>query len=216
VTAVCVVGLGLAMLYGLPAGADLLDSKSQGKTEDPAKKDSGNGEATNRVQDPIAMDESLTDKQRQQLRKVRAATEKYQNYQTALADGYHKPDPWVCYESEKGAMGYHHLMTSRVDNEFDITKPELMIYMPNKKGTLELVAVEYMQPDADQDLGTDEDRPSLFGGVEFDGPMEGHEPGMPRHYDLHVWIYKHNPNGVFNQWNPAHSCPRDADIVGMK
>jgi hypothetical protein len=30
---------------------------------------------------------------------------------------------------------------------------------------------------------------------------------MPIHYDLHVWLYKHNPAGMFAAWNPRVSCP---------
>jgi len=37
--------------------------------------------------------------------------------------------------------------------------------------------------------------------------MLGHNPQMPIHYDLHVWLAKHNPSGLFSQWNPAISCP---------
>lgn len=44
--------------------------------------------------------------------------------------------------------------------------------------------------------------PVLFGRT-FDGPMAGHGPGMPWHYDLHVWIWAHNPSGTFAQFNPA-------------
>ena len=40
----------------------------------------------------------------------------------------------------------------------------------------------------------------------FDGPMEGHSPVMPRHYDLHVWVWHHNPSGMFSMWNPNVSC----------
>jgi hypothetical protein len=47
--------------------------------------------------------------------------------------------------------------------------------------------------------------PVLFGRV-FDGPMPGHAPGMPWHYDLHVWVWKHNPGGIFAQFNPTVSC----------
>ena len=32
--------------------------------------------------------------------------------------------------------------------------------------------------------------------------MLGHAPGMPIHYDLHVWLQKRNPSGMFAQWNP--------------
>ena len=53
---------------------------------------------------------------------------------------------------------------------------------------------------------TDDDRPSIFGRP-FDGPMLGHAPGMPIHYDLHVWVAERNPEGLFAQWNPAIACP---------
>ena len=32
--------------------------------------------------------------------------------------------------------------------------------------------------------------------------MLGHEPGMPIHYDLHVWIWQHNPVGMLDMFNP--------------
>ncbi|MQA24188.1 MAG: hypothetical protein GEU94_01680 [Micromonosporaceae bacterium] len=136
---------------------------------------------------------------------VRKATAKYQDVKVAIADGYHAPHPYVCVESDQGVMGYHYLRWDLLDDEFNIKKPELLIYVPNEDGKLELVAVEYMRPDADQDLSTDDDRPTLFDRP-FDGPMEGHEEGMPRHYDLHAWIWSENPSGTFAQWNPAISC----------
>jgi hypothetical protein len=40
----------------------------------------------------------------------------------------------------------------------------------------------------------------------FDGPMEGHGAGMPIHYDLDVWIWQHDPAGMFAAWNPAGAC----------
>jgi hypothetical protein len=32
------------------------------------------------------------------------------------------------------------------------------------------------------------------------------EFGLPPFYELHVWLYKSNPNGMFNEWNPRVSC----------
>lgn len=69
-----------------------------------------------------------------------------------------------------------------------------------------LVAAEWIVVDKDQDLTTDDDRPSLF-GVPFDGPMVGREPGMPIHYDLHAWVWKKNPSGMFSRGNPTVKCP---------
>jgi hypothetical protein len=42
----------------------------------------------------------------------------------------------------------------------------------------------------------------------FDGPMLGHNPKMPIHYDLHVWVYRDNPAGMFAMWNPLVRCPQ--------
>ena len=68
-----------------------------------------------------------------------------------------------------------------------------------------MVGVEYWKADADQNLATAGDRPSLF-GVTFDGPMPGHNPTMPIHYDLHVWLFADNPSGMFAPFNPTLSC----------
>ena len=52
------------------------------------------------------------------------------------------------------------------------------------------------------------ERPSLF-GEKFLGPMEGHEPLIPKefvHYDFHAWLFKDNPLGMFAPTNPNMSC----------
>ena len=30
--------------------------------------------------------------------------------------------------------------------------------------------------------------------------------GLPAFYTLHVWAWKHNPNGTFVNWHPNVSC----------
>ncbi|MQA24187.1 MAG: hypothetical protein GEU94_01675 [Micromonosporaceae bacterium] len=139
------------------------------------------------------------------LMKVRLATAKYHDIDKAIADGYHAPHPYVCVDSAEGTMGYHYLKWDRLDDKLDMRKPELLVYVPDSRRGLRLVAVEYMKPDADQDLSTDGDRPTLF-NQPFQGPMEEHEAGMGIHYDLHAWVWSDNPNGTFAQWNPAISC----------
>ncbi len=102
-------------------------------------------------------------------------------------------------------MGIHYVNQAALgDPAIDPMKPEILNYAPSAGG-LELVAAEYFKVDGDQNLATDGDRPRVFGRA-FDGPMEGHAPGMPRHYDLHVWLWKRNPAGVFAQWNPDVRC----------
>ena len=138
--------------------------------------------------------------------KAREGTEKYQDVGKALGDGYKPVSP--CVEAPGlGAMGIHYLNEAYVaDPSIRAGKPELLLYFPEANGKLRLVGVEYFRPDADQDLTTTGDRPSLA-GIPFDGPMLGHDPDMPIHYDLHAWVWKWNPTGVFAQFNPELHCP---------
>ena len=141
-----------------------------------------------------------------ELRRVRQATRAFRDVEAARAAGYAATGE--CTEDPKyGGMGIHYANEELVaDGELDITKPEILVYQPTRSGGLRLGAVEYFQVDADQDLATDDDRPSLF-GLPFDGPMLGHDADMPIHYDLHVWLYRHNPAGKFAMWNPRVHCP---------
>jgi hypothetical protein len=141
-----------------------------------------------------------------QLREVRNATKQFRDVDAARAAGYKAAV--ACVEDPKyGGMGIHYANDKLVaDGKLDPLQPEILVYQPRANGKLTLGAVEYFKPDADQDLDTNDDQPSLF-GMPFDGPMLGHEPGMPKHYDLHVWLYKHNPAGVFAAYNPRVHCP---------
>jgi hypothetical protein len=139
-----------------------------------------------------------------ELQAVRAATAKYNDVNVAVADGYVASSP--CESSPAGTMGIHYSNRSLTGPGLDPLHPEVLLYLPNGKGSLKLVGVEYFQADADQDKATDSDRPFLF-GQGFQGPMDGHNPQMPIHYDLHVWVHESNPSGVFAQWNPAIHCP---------
>ena len=81
----------------------------------------------------------------------------------------------------------------------------LTLELVGRDAELDQVARWADQLDADQTLATDDDRPSLFGRG-FDGPMPGHNPSMPIHYDLHAWVLDTNPAGTLSQWNPTLHC----------
>lgn len=134
----------------------------------------------------------------QQLAAVRQATAKYLDVSQALADGY-LPDTECAVLPGVGAMGFHYF-NPRLGSDLavDPLAPEVLLYAPSGTG-LRLVGVEYFVPNVGQT------HPTLFGHA-FDGPMPGHFPGMPEHYDLHVWLWQANPNGVFAQWNPTVRC----------
>ena len=129
---------------------------------------------------------------------IRKATEQFRDVNVALEAGYRPVNS--CETTSAGSMGLHYFNPGlAAPGPVDPAKPEVLLYAPDRTGTLQLLGVEYFQPDVGQ--GT----PSL-GGELFDGPMAGHAPGMPTHYDLHVWTEVANPAGVFEAFNPNVTC----------
>jgi len=119
---------------------------------------------------------------------------------TAVANGY-QADPF-CVDGrlrgqpELGTMGFHYMKGALVDATLNALQPEIVLIGPDRS----VVGVEYLVAYAGQAA------PSLF-GQEFEGPMAGHGPGMPVHYDLHVWFVD-NPSGQFADFNPdLPLCP---------
>jgi hypothetical protein len=143
--------------------------------------------------------ENLTAQQAAVWDSVRKSLNKYRDVNVALADGYIAASPCEVLPGS-GGMGIHYLHPGLAsDLVSDPFKPELLLYAPNDKGGLDLLGPEYLQADAGQA------RPKVNGQA-FDGPMPGHNPEMPVHYDLHVWLYKYNPKGLFAQWNSRVTC----------
>ncbi|MFD4564657.1 hypothetical protein ACFVXW_11455 [Streptomyces sp. NPDC058251] len=149
-------------------------------------------------------DDSADPRVQVQLAEAYAATAKYLYEPNAVADGY-VPDRCSNDPMGHGSMGYHYFKESLYGST-DPAKPAALLYEDGAGGKRRLAGVEWIVPDHDQNLKTDDDRPSMFGGRKFDGPMPGHTPTMPIHYDLHVWLYKDNPNGLFDRWNPTVKC----------
>ncbi len=136
---------------------------------------------------------------------LRAATAMYHSVDRAVADGFVPTDECAALPGA-GAMGHHYVNPPRLtDGVIDADKPEILLYAKDHDGKLRLAGAEWFTADLDQDLSTDAGRPVLF-GQRFDGPMPGHEPGMPIHFDLHAWIWQDNPLGTFAAWNPALTC----------
>ncbi|MDY7082343.1 MAG: hypothetical protein SXQ77_08065 [Halobacteria archaeon] len=152
--------------------------------------DNGNGNAKNA--NGIQVSHANSD-----LADVRQVTAKYHNESQAVADGYIPTDHCV------SNMGYHYVNPGLLDGDINASQPEILVYAPvgnSNNGKRKLVAVEYFI-----DANETEDTPTLF-GQEFNGPMPGHEPGQPVHYDLHAWVWQANPDGVFTPFNPNIRC----------
>ncbi|HEX5740035.1 MAG TPA: hypothetical protein VFY17_00595 [Pilimelia sp.] len=139
-----------------------------------------------------------------QLGRLRAATRRYANPRAAVRDGY-LPTPLCVELPGSGGIGYQYVKGAHLaDGRLDPLRPESLVYVPSPQGR-RLGAVAYLKTDRDQDLATDGDRPTLYGRA-FDGPTPGQNATMPVHYHLHVWVYTHNPVGVFAPFNPRVTC----------
>jgi hypothetical protein len=142
-----------------------------------------------------------------ELQAVKAATARYHSMTQAQAAGYSVAGEPCVAEPGLGTMGIHAVNGPLIGGpSINALQPEILLYLPKANGELELIGVEYFKVDADQNLATDGDRPSLFGHP-FDGPMPGHNETMPIHYDLHVWLWADNPADMFAPFNPSLSCP---------
>jgi len=113
-----------------------------------------------------------------------------------------------------GAMGVHYANSSLVgDGAINPSTPEAMVYEPDGRGRMRLVAVEYVVFQDAWDAKHD-DKPSLFGET-FTLTGSDNRYGLPAFYSLHAWIYKHNPSGMFSMWNPKVTCTPDDNRGGQ-
>lgn len=175
--------------------------------------------------------EDLDATTRAALEEIRAATEKYQDPEVALADGYLRDPMNLCANAgdddlppQLGAMGVHFFRPDllgitatepRVNGNgthTDFHQPSVLVYYPDETGALKLGAVENLVWEEAWKAAGNESPPE-FHGYQYwhriDNPLtayadEAHlfEP----HYELHVWLYEENPAGLFAQFNARVSC----------
>jgi hypothetical protein len=141
------------------------------------------------------------------LRAARAGTAAYHNVDAAT--GYAQfadADGIACIDNPGvGGMGVHFANLGVVlDPAIDAATPEALVYEPKSDGRLRLVAVEYIVFQEAWDA-THASPPSLF-DQEFEPMPSPNRYGLPPFYELHAWIWRHNPRGMFDDWNPLVSC----------
>ncbi len=144
------------------------------------------------------------------LAEVRQATVRFHDLGAARAAGYGLF--YVCTDNEglDAAMGQHYADVARViDPAIDALDPEVLVYEPKPGGGYRLVAVEYVVFQADWDA-LHASPPQLFGQT-FTAIPAGNRYGLPPFYELHAWVWKGNPRGVFDDWNPTVSCRGHGD-----
>lgn len=145
------------------------------------------------------------------LAAVRAATARFQDVNKAIAAGYAQPPaPAPLHEcissfDGTGAMGFHFINGSLLDTKLDPRKPEVLVYAPDRRGKLHLVALEYVVFQGPWMDAHGSKMPTLFHQM-FMATGDPNRYEIPAFFSLHVWLYKHNPSGLFAPFNPAVSC----------
>lgn len=135
-----------------------------------------------------------------ELAQVRAATAPLHRVEAAEAAGHRLLEGLDhCFDNPGvGAMGYHYIDPDRLDLDLDPRKPEALVYAPDARGKLKLAAVEYIVPAEAWDAHH-EHPPQVLG-------QHLHLNAALGVYVLHAWIFKNNPAGIFEDWNPNVSC----------
>ncbi|MGH7570647.1 MAG: hypothetical protein ACREMK_02250 [Gemmatimonadota bacterium] len=178
---------------------------------------------------PVA--EVLDDQTLDALAAIRTATSKYENVEVALAEGYVRDPMNLCslpaeegLPVQLGAMGIHFFRPDLLEitamgprvagtgTHTDFMQPSVLIYYPDETGALKLGAVENLVFEEGLKAAGNAGPPEFHGRQywhRIDNPAtpdfdEAHlfEP----HYELHIWLYKDNPSGMFSPYNSALSC----------
>ncbi len=163
------------------------------------------------------------------LNQVKQAAERYRNVAVAVAEGYTTDNKCVTaemlgYPAEQGAMGLHYVRrdllglpdkpTGRVAGTgtyTDFAKPAMLVYEPQADGKLELVAVENLVFKKAWEASGNVQPPNFRGNrylLLADDPetkldeAHNYEP----HYELHAWVLRDNPLGMFAPFNPNVTC----------
>ena len=169
-----------------------------------------------------------------QVEAMRVASERFKDVNVALKEGYIADPSGMCITAEmegqpaeRGAMGIHYFRPDRLGiigtaprvsgtgTHTDFAKPGVLIYEPQADGSMVLVAVENVVFDKGwKEAGNT--APPAFGGHNYvlmvDDPNtpadEAH--GFEPHHELHAWVFRENPNGTFEPFNPNVTCEHSA------
>lgn len=143
------------------------------------------------------------------IAEVRKATASYRDLAVAKKDGYgllRDAKGIACIDKPGvGGMGVHYVKGTFVgDGDVDALKPDVLVYDPQPNGTKRLVALEYVVFQNAWDANHSSP-PKLFGRT-FELVEAGNRYGLDPFYELHAWVWKKNPRGMYDDWNPRVSC----------
>jgi hypothetical protein len=164
------------------------------------------------------------------LQEIRAATERFRDVEVAVEAGYMRDPMDMCvtpemegYPRQLGGMGIHYFRpdllaitdveprVAGMGTQEDFREPGVLVYEPQPDGSLELVAVENLIFEAGWRAAGREGVPDFMGNQYYhlvNNPLtevdEAH--GFEPHYELHMWLYRENPAGLFAPFNTRVTC----------
>ncbi len=164
---------------------------------------------------PMSMDHGreLTPEVSRLVADVRQATAGFRDFSGIEKDGYGKF--LDCFTNNQvGGMGQHYVNGDLVGDEVvDPMKPEALVYEPDAKGNMNLVAFEYLVfADKWDPNNSGRPAPTLFGQTMH---LKTNIPDTPPVWTLHLWLWTDNPNGLFADFNPIVFCPAGQPVTDM-
>jgi hypothetical protein len=140
---------------------------------------------------------------------ARSATAIYNDPAAALAGGYElltdSADTACIDQPGAGAMGVHFVKGALVQSgTLDGARPQALVYEVQSSGNLRLVALEYVVFQSNWDAA--HSAPPMLFGEKFMLNPANNRFGLPAFYSLHAWVWKHNPTGTFESFNPRVHC----------
>lgn len=166
---------------------------------------------------------------------MREVAARYADVEVALADGYLRDPMDMCITApmegmpaQLGAMGIHFFRpdilgitgvqprVAGTGTHTDFAQPGVLIYEPQADGSLELVAIENLVWAGAWAEAGNTAAPSYLGHEFYrmiDNPLtpdvdEAH--GFEPHFELHAWVPRENPSGMFAPFNAAVTCEHHA------
>lgn len=138
----------------------------------------------------------LSEEDARSLNFARRVVEEYKDLKLARAAGYTMQYPEGCVRTGAGSQGVHFTNAALLDGKAQMNRPEMLMYEPQRDGSMALVGIDYVIPFAQW---TSADAPQLFGrSFVHNEPLKA--------WTLHVWTHRMNPNGVFAMYNPHVVC----------
>ena len=149
---------------------------------------------------PVPLLTQKTATENRALATLRRATARYHELEAAIADGF-----VLLHECEvrpgEGAVGILYVHLDRyLDGIIDPGAPDGLLYAPRRNGKPQLAGVELALP---AEMWSSP-QPPTFLGVPFQSEEEFGALG------LHIWLWRHNPDGLFAQAHPGITCAGEA------